>query len=390
MNAPTFEPVSGMDDDQLIALLRDTFASREDLADVYTAHRIALTPTPPPRRRGQFWLTAGAVAAAVAVVAGVGVAVLPSYGPSDSSAGAGLSHLPLAAPTGSTVMMGPAAGPVGLVPGPSVLHVPYPTQREIDAASQAEVAALSAETARFLTKRLHGRAVPAGQTPGALHGMSAVPATGTKQRTGYWAVPGSLTEVAAYLKQHHPGGTSATNGWGAGSGSDTPENYTFEYDAPATDAYALAQVGVVAMQSGSTTYLRTDSYLAERWARSAQTVVAAPVAQVEVRLTVGVGGKPVTETVTDDATIAKLVSAVNALPGSLRIGQVWGCVAQSSHLSLTFTLGSGGTVVADELIGCGPGTVSVTDDGNAVTPELDGTGFEAKIDRLVPQVAPQR
>lgn len=346
-------------DDRLEEVLRDTFASREDLADPDRA--VTLVPTHGPRRRWPVMLSA---AAAVALVAG-----------------------------GTSYVVG--RGSDAPSPRPSSATSPTPPPQET-ATTQDNIEATRAMSAWLL----HAVPMPPGShelssSPTALYRrppIGAGPADSAFTDTTWWTVPLGAAGFEQWLTEHHPTELRLDPDEGATTIADgqRSDNRVFEVDGSA--AWTPAFLAIDAMPYGDGLAVRVDTFIAARFARTA--FVPGDVTAVSVLRTVRpAGGSDCCSTdhlshrVTDAAGIADLVDLVNALPGSMTGTFVSSCPAMLSETAYRLRFSSPeGDYRLRLRTGCWAQATLVVD-GSATQPTLDpGTHFMRALDRYLPEL----
>ncbi|MCW2772504.1 MAG: hypothetical protein JWN91_830 [Nocardioides sp.] len=333
-----------MTDDQLETLLRDTFTSREPLADPDVARRMARSVGAPARR----WPAYVAAAAAVLVVALVG---------------AFLAH-------GHDAQEPPVVDPTP----PPATTATYQENRALAAAESARVVELVPlpESATRLPRK------PAGW-PG--RGMISSPADASLAETAWWSVPVDAGSLETYLTAHEPGGMHREEGFGSSSDLEghVVRYLSYAQDRSTTpDAYQPVSLLVQWMADGDHTLVRADTSTAARDVRTPETYVDGEVTAVDIDRVVphppdNQRLPPVHLTAPDDsADIARLVDAVNGLPASIKPAFVASCPYPGDprpFVTLTFHTAAG-TVVAHLETACW-GQVEIRRDGQPVRPTLD-------------------
>ena len=207
-------------DDDLGALLRETFADHEHLADPDRA--VALTSAPPRPRRGRVLLAA---AAAVALVA-----VATTYVGSRGSAS------------------GPSAGPSS--PPTSSPPTSAPPTGQSNAANHAAAVSLVEQTASRLPVYPGATEVSATDVPPlAPRTMSSSPSTYTVTRSRFWTVRGVPRTVAEWYARHPQQGFVSDGGPNGVGGESRPDggwidDVYFDQHPPMSYAPAGASVTV--------------------------------------------------------------------------------------------------------------------------------------------------
>jgi hypothetical protein len=334
-----------MTDDQLETLLRDTFRSREPLADPDAARRMARSVVAPARR----WPAYVAVAAAVLVVALVGAFLA----------------------NGHDAQQPPVVDPSP----PPATTATYQENRALAAAESARVVELAPlpESATRLPRK------PAGWPGG---GTFLGPADASLTETAWWSVPVDADSFETYLKAHEPDGMHREED-GGGSMSDLEGHVVLDLsytqdESAAPDAYLPVSLLVQWMADGDHTLVRADTSTAAREVRTPETYIDAEVTAVDIERVVphppdNQRLPTVHLTAPDDsADIARLVDAVNGLPASIKPAFVASCPFPGDprpFVTLTFHTAAG-TVVAHLETACW-GQVEIRRDGTPVRPTLD-------------------
>ncbi|GAB3196588.1 hypothetical protein GCM10027062_06200 [Nocardioides hungaricus] len=342
-------------DDELGTLLRDTFASRESLADPDVARAIVAGVPPGPRRA---W-PAYAAAAAVAVLATV-LAV--------------------------TVVGGDPAPPVA-GPTPSPPASPAPTYRlnRLAAAAESEQILASLPVPERST-RLRGE--PEGWP--ADSGLTVGPSDGTLTRTAWWTVPSTADVVEAYLLSHRPPGTRRDGG--VGSVGPEEVRYVDYVQDPPGDAAAFTGIDMVVqwLEVGGRTLVRADTFTAARAVRTAESYVDGPVTAVDIERVVAdpAGNRrvaPVRLARPDDSgAIDLLVDTVNGLYASTRPAPAGLCLFPGDpRPSITLTFDTADATVTMSVETSCWGQVEIRRDGVPVGPTLDPGDLSDVVDRLV-------
>jgi hypothetical protein len=355
-----------MTDDQLETLLRDTFRSREALADPDTAQEVARSVHPPARR----WPAYAAVAAAVLVVALVGAFLVSRDDPTEPTVAD-----PTPSPTVSTSS-----------PSPTSTYAENRARADAESARVVELAPLP-ESASRLDRRPQGW----------FDGVSIGPADGSLTRTAWWSVPLGADNLESYLRLHEPAGMHRQDG--VGSNSDLlghfVRNLTYVQDRSASpDAYLPVTLLVQWTEVNGRSLVRADTYTAAREVRTPETYVDGDVTAVDIERVMP-GGLPrpgsnrrlatVHLTApTDDADIARLVDAVNGLQASIAPAFVASCPYPGDprpFVTLTFHTADG-AVVAHLELSCW-GQVEIRRDGKPVRPTLDPGDLSEIVESVV-------
>lgn len=329
-------------DDELGALLTETFASREGAADPAAARRIGHAIA--PRRRWPTVLAAAAVVAAV--VAG-------------------------------TVLL---AGTDERRADPTAPQPPPTPTLATDADHQ--------RLTRLEAQRLIREApVPPGATrlgrpptwPGPVkNGLYA--SVEHFEHTSFYTVTSSSEAVQEYLLEHQPTGMRKQRGGGIGLIGRT-HYFAYAVIEPRQPmAMTSPRLLVQWTEQGGRTLLRFDTELAARFARPADSFATGTVTSVDFDRTKNVGsGTAPTVTITDPAEISRLVDLVNNLPGTASpFGSATGhhcpVLKHPSWRSLTFHTATGLLAFRIDQAGCGF-TVQVRRDGRRVGPDLEANAL---------------
>jgi len=344
-------------DEELGALLTETFASRELLADPDVARRLASSVVV----RRPAWLVPASAAAAVVLVAGVAVAVGARGG--DHAAGPPAPSPSSASPT---VSQSPIADT-------------YTAQRE---AARAE-----AERLLTLVPLPTGAAQLAGQPSGGSVGDEGIgPSDPDLTRTAWWQVPASPEEVGAHLHANVPAGFTDADETAPGTSIDGHYSLTFTQTAstePAAYRPAYLLVRWKALNGG--TVVRADVFIAAYDVRDPASQLA-DVTAVGLSRTVGPAASLLDLTQADDAQLAEVVASFQGLPASMKPPMVASCPAPAPGHEVTDTItfheASGSTVVARLKPGCW-GQVTVTRDGVRVTPTLDPGDLDKTVQAVL-------
>ncbi|MCW2794727.1 hypothetical protein [Nocardioides sp.] len=356
-------------DDELQALLSETFASRESLADPETAQTLAASVPALGRPKQHRWPTYVAAATAVVAIAGIGAYAVtqadtetPVGNPSPSSSRA--TSPPLTRPS----------------------HPPQRTYAENRAAAAAESArvvelAPLPASAVGLDRRPDGWPVD--------YGMSLGPSDGTLTRTAWWSVPLGADTLESYLLAHHPQGLRREDGVGGGAVGIRDVNYD-QAGSPDPEAFTGVSLLVQWREVDGRSLVRVDTYLAARAVRTMDTYIDETVTAVDIeQVSSGFerdGGGPL-PTVhlsepEDHARIARLVETVNGLHASTRPVPMGSCPYPGNprpSVTVTFHTTSDEIVLHLEL-SCW-GQVSVQRDGRLVVPTLDPAGFYPAVEK---------
>jgi hypothetical protein len=209
---------------------------------------------------------------------------------------------------------------------------------------------------------------------------------------GYWHAPGPPGMVLAYIGAHTPHLARAASGGGGSRRSGLSWSFLDLEVAPVPgvlDARWLV-VKVVGLPGGATA-VRVDAEVVWVIPRSASERIPAAVRELDV--TRGRPGQPpvVSVTVTNPATIARIVSLINSLPTVQPYPlhcPSW--PADAPLVTLTFRAARGGPVVAqpseladatEPTTGCDP--MNLTLFGKPQTPLLDGAAAIRTVQQLL-------
>lgn len=351
-------------DDELGALLTDTFRSREALADPEMAVRIA-DGVPDRRRR---WPAMVAAAASVAILV-TGTAYVVAK-PDRSPAGGASSSNP-----------------------PTVI----PTPRLTDADNLRAAAKESARVLRLAplppgAERLPGK--PPGW-PDAGFGMS--PSNESLTRTAWFAVPISADAVQEFLLSHVPVGMAPDEGVGNSVGVRTYDYTTPHPQEPA--AYTGPSLLVQWYDTGATTAIRFDAVLASRRARTPATYLTGTVTSVDIDRTVenhtGRGNTRTLPTVrlsanNDPGGLDRLVATLNGLYGAVVSTSLHSCPAQLETTTYRFNFHTKrGDVTYQWINGCDP-EIEVTRSGKPISPPLDPGDLHDTVTEILAGTGPGR
>lgn len=340
--------------DRTETLLRETFASREHLADPDTAIELALTAKPRLRR----WPAYVAAAAAAA-----GIALVP------------------------TVLIGDdhrAPEYLAAVPGGVSGAASYQHNKAIALAEAQRVVRLVP---------LPDGAVKAALSdwPDSAFGMA--PSDGDLRQIVVWSIPTDADTVGDYLRDHTIEGAPAGDESSSSSkGGPLIPSIEYVVPSPAPDAMIGTTVMVQWLQDGDHTLVRADTFTAARTVRVAASLVPAEVTSVGVTNSdhPGQGPRGIVPglhltAARDGSTIERLVAAVNALPGSIRPVQVVSCPAMygpSPTTTLVFHSADGD--LRFHLVDWCLGQVSVERDGVRLAGTLDPGDLTQIIERVLP------
>jgi hypothetical protein len=207
----------------------------------------------------------------------------------------------------------------------------------------------------------------------------------------YWRAPGPPRRVLAFIEAHTPHPTKGLAGSGGYRGGPTFFSLQFEF-APlpgVLDARWLV-VKVIGLRDG-TTAVRVDAEVVWVIPRPASEQIPADVGEIDV--TRGHPGQPpaVSLTVTNPATITRIVALINSLPTVQPYAlscPSW--PADAPLVTLTFRTTPGGKVVAqaselatatEPTTGCDP--MNLTLFGKQQTPLLDGAAAILTVQQLL-------
>ena len=282
-----------MTDDELAVLLRETFRSREHLADPETARALALRTArgPVARRR---WPAVVSAAATVGVLVG----------------GTSLAARTLGDPAP------PAAGPA---PGPTAER-DRPTYEDNRA-----VAAAASERMLEQVPLPRGAVRLAGEPPGWPDGGTSLgPSDGSLTRTSWWSVPVSGDELADHLRHHRPPGARAGMSEG-GIGSDGLATWSYGKAPDDPAAYTGVTLLVQWLDVGARTLVRADTFTAARGVPDPRSLVTGTVSEMVLEYLPGnapIAERPRTRLrltgAASQGQIAAVVDALNGLPASIR------------------------------------------------------------------------
>lgn len=346
-------------DDELGELLRGTFRDHETPDDTDDAQRIAWR-TPTIRRRRP-WPSVIAVAATVAVIAGIAGAT--TYAAKHLDSGGGTSGSTISGGTGSLAPV--AAGP---------------------ARAGTNAAAAQAEASRILgALSLPPGAKRVASTPSPhLVGLGVfVPGPGTVVRSQWYVASESVSQTRIWLLGHAQAGMT-TPASGAGAGDDPLEwvgNAAMTYGQP------VLAIRVRALGPGRTG-IRVGVVITPRFDRTAATMAPSGVTSIEISKAPidgpSAGRTTQRTTVTDAGTIAALVAAYDALPGALDQQMPCGSLTDIQY-AYSFTMRSAAhTLVADQgspLCGRGRG---LTLDGRKLRQQVDNSEpFDQLLERTL-------
>jgi hypothetical protein len=341
-----------MTDEQLETLLRETFASREALADPDVAQEVARSVHAPARR----WPTYAAVAAAVLVVALLG-----------------------------TVLVG------NRTTEPSVTR-PQPPPPASTATYQENRATALAEAERLVRLvPLPSSAVEADRALWPGEGFGIGPSDPELRQTVVWTVPQEAEAVGQHLRDHTIDGATAVGGATSQSiGGPIVRELDYTVPSRTPEATTDTTVSVQWVQDGDRTLVRADTFLAARAVRTASTYVAGDVTAVDIDRVVprppdNQRLAPVHLTAPgDSADITRLVNALNGLPASIKPAFNASCPYPGKSppfVTLTFHT-TEETVVAHLETACW-GQVQVSRDGAQVRPTLDPGDLTEAVESAV-------
>lgn len=334
-------------DDELGALLNDTFTAHEHLADPDRARVLATEPRRAPRsRRGPVLL---ATAASVALVAG-GTTYLVSQG-GDSPPIGGPSRTSSATPTGTP------------------FHVATVTRRDARAAAKRVIARVAVFAGAHETD---ASGVPELDGPVT----TSNPKGYTVTRSRWWTVGGATPEAVAHWYDAHPTrGFVSDGGVGSMSGTNSPTIVFVDFQRRG--------LGDVVTPVGVTLHLETTTTAAGVGIRATVESVWSPkraaasyakdVRSIDVRRTTLRYGRVHTThhgwTITDPTQVAEVVTVFNLLPGLPPL--IFNCpmIRKTVDYRVVFH-SSHGDLVANAHTGCGAG-VSVSRNGTQLPPALD-------------------
>ena len=270
-------------DERVVARLTETFADHERDADPAVARQIALTPQP-VRRRPRALVLGAAVAAML-------VACSALYAISTS------------APKEPTVV---ARTPIDQPP-PST----KPSNRELARAGAARVLG----TVPVPPRSTRSHSAPVARLRHLR--VQVEPLDPSLTRTRWWVVPLSYRALVAWYDAHTPANVSSA--YTTGSPSPEPQGDLDWLTHDRSAAYSTPAVAVSYASLGPhSTAIRTDVTLAARYDRTAATLAPTSVTSIDITTSANDGPlrSPATVTVTDPASIARVVSAFNGLRGA--------------------------------------------------------------------------
>ncbi len=344
-------------DDELGALLTDTFGSREGLADPDRAVRVADEVRGHPRR----WpVMVAAASVAILIAATVHAVNEPDRAP------------PVSASSPPPTAVSPTPGPT-------------------DAANLRAAARESERVLRLVplppgARRLPGK--PAGWPPDAGFGMS--PSNRSLTRTAWYDVPLDVDAMQAFLLSHVPDGMAPGDGLGSSVGVRTYDYATPQPREPA--AYTGPSLLVQWYATGRATVVRFDVVLASRRARTPSTYLTGPVTSVDIDRTVenhtGRGSAQTLPTVRlsadrDADRLSRLVRAFNGLYGAVVSTSLHSCPDQTETTTYTFVFHTGqGDVTYRWVDGCDP-EITVARAGKPIGPHLDPGRLHDTLTRIL-------
>lgn len=332
-------------DDDLLAVLRDTFAAHETLAGPDRALALGQAPR---RRTHPVGAVLAGVTAAAAVVAAISFTV--QSWPADQQS------------------------PSGFVDGTSTAPNTPIDERADKAAQDAANEAATTQLAQDLVDN-------APTLPGATRYETSPTDQLADQnytiggydnglsRTGWWSAPGSTDEAVAWFLAHPPLGMTSEDG-GESLGPDGTMIPSVIYTGAETAAHLAPSLLMQVTALGEGVAVRADSFVSWRPARLDSSYVDG-VESIRISgLSDGRGTFAVGIEVPD--VIDRLVAQYNALPGI----PAWarGCPAtppDAPHRTITFHMATG-DLVAEESRGCGR-TLVVHRNGELLQPELAET-----------------
>lgn len=251
------------------------------------------------------------------------------------------------------------------------------------AAAKAEVQHLMAETP------LPAGAVTVATAPTALldHQTQGGPLQQdtTLDRVGWWTVPESTDDFAAYLAAHTPRGLVASRGVTKGTLTDTHAGTTQTwaeqyFTGRGTRAYTPPELWVTWTAYDGGTAVRAEGYIGARWPRPSSSYVTGRVQRVDVRIT---GPDAISKTFTARGPVRRLRSEFDGLLGAVHNegkGLSVSCNGMlTGTMTVVFHLLHGHLVrVRDVATGCGDG-LEVWRDGRRVPAHLDPSGFATGV-----------
>jgi hypothetical protein len=246
----------------------------------------------------------------------VGASGAPSTSPPPSSQ-------PLSVQASATAGSGSVA--------PLMLNSPAAPSPDTEQARSAEAAYLANALLPLVT-------LPTGATPVTsppAPGLTAAPESEMTKRMAvahtFYAVPGSIDSVLAFVQTHLPAGFTSQGG---GSGGQ-PYSADVLLVGASTPAFDQPWLMVSATQAGALIGVRVSSQVVWLPVRTAAEIIPTTV-QGATLVNQGAGPGPAAKTVVLDATQARTLAAiVNALPTASDAEH--GCPAITSYTTLTFT-----------------------------------------------------
>lgn len=358
-----------LSDDDLGALLTETFRANEHLAD--TDRAVAIASAAPSRRHAGPMLL-GAAAAVVLVVAGSAYVV--SRGGDERS----------------DIRLGPA---------PTSGTVPGRTAADVSRANQEFAEHITDDALERLRERAAqmpggAREVRAGDVPALAHLMSYIgPGYGHDfTRSAFLEAPGDAHQVALWFAAHPPvdaisdGGPTGVGGSRNADGSWSDE-VLFDYPSgPEVSQHASLASLVQVTPQGSGVGIRVTVFGSWRPGRPAASF-AHDVESIRVRVTDWVIGRNGghartthhTWTLTSPSEVGRVVSRYNALPGGAAVGMSCPMPRATRTYHLAFATSSG-TLTVTGRTGCGA-ALSVQRGARQVPPLVDSAEFFPFLDR---------
>ncbi|MFT4082092.1 MAG: hypothetical protein QM638_05860 [Nocardioides sp.] len=207
-------------------------------------------------------------------------------------------------------------------------------------------------------------------------------------RQRWWSVPLRRAALERWLRRNRPDGLRVEGG--IPSGQTTSSSGTLLeawYDGRDTTAYAAPQLHLGYVARGDHTLVWLDDFVDPRRAR--HRVVPVSSDRVTIRRVSIPADSPrrrrvATATITEPATVRRLVRRFDALPGATVVAVVRGCpmmrVSQTYRLRFT---GPDGVYTVTGGSGCDP-SLTLRRHGSVVGPRIDaGSRFFSRVDRLL-------
>ncbi len=340
-------------DDELGALLSETFIAHEHLAEPDRARALAAEPRAPRVRRGPVLLAA---AASVALVAGGTTYLVTQRGESP----------PIGGPSRTTSAT-PSAAPF---PPVQPLQLAGVTRKDARAAAKRVIARVAVFAGAHETD---ASGVPELTGPD----QTSSPAHYTVTRSRWWTVSGTTPQAVAHWYAAHPTrGFVSDGGVGSMSGSNSP---TIEF----VDFHRRGAPDQIVTPFGVTVHLETTTTAAGVGIRATVDSVWSPpraassyatdVTSIDVRRTTTRYFRHVRTTqhswtITDPTQVAEVVTVYNGLQGQPPV--ILSCPVMRKVVEYRLVLHSPhGDLVANADTGC-PAGVSVSRNGRQLPPAL--------------------